>query len=229
MHVITDLTFYLTSIAAVLLLGLAKGGFSGLGMIAIPLMALVVPPLQGAAIVLPILIVQDAVSIWAFRNSWSARPLLFFRPGALIGLGLGALLASRVSNALVELAVSLIAATFVLLYWLRPVPADAPGKPARIGPGLLWGVTGDFTSFIANVGGVPFQAYAVPLRLPPMIFAGTSTMLYALLNWIKLGIFIALSQVSLDNLATSAALFPLAIAATLSGVWLVRRVSPKHF
>jgi uncharacterized membrane protein YfcA len=226
---ITDWTFYFAAIPAVALLGLSKGGFSGLGMISLPLMVMVVPPLQGAAIMLPILIVQDVVSIWAFRKTWSLRPLLIFMPGALIGMGLAALLASRVSNAMVELAVGVIAAMFVVMYWLRRSPADAPGKPAQIGPGLAWGTVGGFTSFLANAGGVPFQAYAVPLRLPPMVFAGTAAVLYGVLNWIKFGFFFAMGQLSSDNLATSAILFPLAIVATLGGVWLVRRVSARHF
>ena len=53
---ITDPLFYLVAIPAVTLLGLGKGGFVGFGMIATPLVALVVQPLEGAAILLPILI-----------------------------------------------------------------------------------------------------------------------------------------------------------------------------
>jgi uncharacterized membrane protein YfcA len=63
-------SFYLFAIPAVLLIGLAKGGFSGLGALGTPLIALAVDPVRGAAILLPILIVQDVVSVTAFRKSW---------------------------------------------------------------------------------------------------------------------------------------------------------------
>jgi hypothetical protein len=53
--VITDPIFYLLAIPAVILLGLGKGGFAGLGMIAVPLLTLRVPILQGAAIILPLM------------------------------------------------------------------------------------------------------------------------------------------------------------------------------
>src|SRR5216117_1555443 len=56
--VFTDPLFVATAFAAVLLVGLAKGGFSGIGMAATPLLALAVPPLQALAILLPILMVQ---------------------------------------------------------------------------------------------------------------------------------------------------------------------------
>ena len=42
--------FVATAFIAVLLLGLAKGGFSGIGMMATPLLAMTMPPLQALAI-----------------------------------------------------------------------------------------------------------------------------------------------------------------------------------
>ena len=53
-HLRSDLL--LVAVPAVTALGLAKGGFSGVGMLATPLLALVMPPLQAAAFLLPILI-----------------------------------------------------------------------------------------------------------------------------------------------------------------------------
>ena len=227
---ITDFTFYLAAVPAVLLLGLAKGGFSGLGMVALPMMALVVPPLQGAAIILPILMAQDVVSLVAFRKTWNREVIIRFMPGALVGLCAGAGLAVYVSDAMVELIVGCLACVFVASYWLKKAPDEtAPPEMASTARGLFWGVISGFTSFIANTGGVPFQAYAVPLRMKPAFFAGTSTVLFFVLNWIKFLMFIGMGQVSADNLATSAAMLPLAVAATFLGVWLVRRVPAKRF
>ena len=69
---ITDPLFYAAAFAAVIFLGLGKGGFSGVGLAATPLLALLVPPVQAVAIVLPILLLQDVVSVWAYRRDWDA-------------------------------------------------------------------------------------------------------------------------------------------------------------
>jgi len=61
--VITDPLFYLLATVAVILLGLSKGGFFGLGVMALPLMSLKVPPLQAAAIILPTVLAQDALTV----------------------------------------------------------------------------------------------------------------------------------------------------------------------
>ena len=49
MNIITEPLFYLFAVPAVIMLGLSKGGFSGIGMVATPLLALIMPPLQAAA------------------------------------------------------------------------------------------------------------------------------------------------------------------------------------
>ena len=82
---------------------------------------------------------------------------------------------------------------------------------------------------IANAGGPPFQIYVLPQRLPRDVFVGTGVLFFALVNWIKVPPYIALGQFTRDNLATSVALFPLAIASTWAGVLLVRRVSGERF
>ena len=60
----SDPAFLIAAFVAVLLVGLAKGGFSGIGMAATPLLALTMPPLKALAILLPTLMMQDVISVW---------------------------------------------------------------------------------------------------------------------------------------------------------------------
>lgn len=221
--------FYAAAVPAVIFVGLSKGGFSGLSLISLPLLALVLPPIRAAAIMLPILIVQDVVSVWAYRRDFDRRIVVILVSGATLGIGIATIFASRVSDAAVLLFVGAIGAGFVLYSWLpRAAHRDAT-QPARIMPGLFWGACCGFTSFLANAGGPPFQVYALPLRLKPQTYAGCQTMVFAVVNLIKLAAFFTLGQVSFENFSISATLFPVAIVATLAGVWLVRRVQTDAF
>ena len=89
---VTQPSFYLAAVPAVILLGLSKGGFAGLSVLGMPLMALTIPPVQAAAITLPILIVQDMVSVWTYRRSWDRANLKILLPGAAAGILLAFLL-----------------------------------------------------------------------------------------------------------------------------------------
>jgi uncharacterized membrane protein YfcA len=146
-----------------------------------------------------------------------------------LGIVIAAITAAYVTDAMVVLGVGLIASGFVLYTWLARQSGREHGSRGSVGAGLFWGGCSGFTSFIANAGGPPFQVYVLPQRLAPQVYAGTMTMVFAAINWLKVGAFFALGQVSLENFSISATLFPLAIAATMAGIWLVRRVSGKAF
>ena len=228
--VITDPLFYAAAIPAVTLLGLAKGGFSGLGMLSLPLMALVVSPVQAAAITLPILIVQDVVSVWAYRYTWDRRNVAILVVGATIGIVTGYLLAAQVSDAAIKLAVGLISIAFAIrrLVLERGGREPMPTK-ADVPRGMFWGWVTGFTSMIAHAGGPPFQIYVMPQRLARDVFVGTGAVLFALINWIKVPPYWALGQFTRENLSTAGALFPVAVLTTFLGVWLVRRVPGERF
>jgi uncharacterized membrane protein YfcA len=229
---ITDPIFYLLAVPAVILLGLAKGGFAGIGVIAVPLMALAVSPVLAASITLPILIVQDVVSVWAFRRSWSGKILALMLPSAAVGIFGGFALAAYVRPAAVELAVGVISIAFAIQrLWVEraraPVVEARPeGLPWR---GVLAGAAAGFTSQISHAGGPPFQMYVLPKRLPRDNFIGTSALFFAAVNWMKVPAYLALGQFTRQALTTAAVLLPLAIGSTYAGVWLVRRVPAEQF
>jgi uncharacterized protein len=224
-----DWTFYLAAVPAVFLLGLSKGGFSGLSSLAMPLLVLVISPVRAAAILLPILIAQDWVSVWAFRRDFNTRNLAIMIPGAVVGIAAGWLLAARVDEAAVRLAVGVISISFVVFMLLRDRIRGDAAATADVGPGLFWGALAGFTSFVSHAGGPPMMVYVLPQKLSPRVFAGTSTMFFASVNILKVPPYFALGQFSRDNLGVSVTLLPLAIVATLSGVWLVRRVPADRF
>jgi uncharacterized membrane protein YfcA len=226
---LSDWSFYLAAVPAVILVGLSKGGFSGLSALAMPLLSLAISPVRAAAIMLPILIVQDWVSVWAFRREFDARNLIILIPASLIGVGAGWLLAAHVSEALVRLAVGMISIGFVIFMIVR-LRGGAP-KPSRpkTAPGVFWGALAGFTSFVSHAGAPPFQVYVMPQGLAPRQFAGTAVMFFAAVNLLKVPPYFALGQFSRQNLIAAASLFPLAIVATLAGVWLVRRVPADRF
>lgn len=226
---ITDPLFYLVAVPAVILYGLSKGGFSGVAILSTPLMALVVSPLQAAAILLPVLMVQDVVTVWSYRRTWDARTLLHLAPGALAGILAGYLFASAVSDATVRILVGLIAIGFCLDHWLRSPARRAVVRNHSWLSGTVLGAISGYTSFVIHVGGPPFNMYAIPRGLTRDTFVGTAALFFAAVNLVKVPPFLALGVLTPGVLATAAMLFPLAVVANLAGIWLVRRVPVELF
>lgn len=238
---IDDPLFYAAAIPAVILTGLSKGGFGGaFGFAAVPLMALVISPVQAAGLMLPILLVMDVVAVWSYRRSFDRRVLRDMLPGMVAGTGLGWATASLVSDDVVRLIVGLIALAFVARVILqgrahrrhaRATGSDLGPPPAQpsLGAASVWGVLAGYTSFVAHAGGPPFQTYVVPLRLNPVIYAGTSAVLFGIINAVKVVPYAALGQFDTQNLTTAGLLAPLAVVSTWWGVKLVRGLNEKLF
>lgn len=227
---IHDPTFYLLAAPAVILLGLSKGGLAGVGSLSLPMMVLVIDPVQAAAIMLPILIAQDIVGVWSFRRHLDWYVLGWTLPGATLGILIGYLFAARVSATAVMTLVGSISIAFgAYRLWLRrhSMPTASASSPGWTGS--LAGVASGFTSQIAHAGAPPFQLWVMPRRMQRDTLIGTSAVYFAAINWIKVPAFAALGQFTATNLLTAAALLPVAVVATFAGVWLVRRIDGERF
>ena len=227
MTIITDPLFYLLAVPAIIALGLGKGGFAGVGMISTPLLALSVPPLQAAAILLPILLCQDAISAWVYRREWSAWNLKVLLPGSVIGVGAAWVFAAYVPDGYVALAVGVTGICFVAYIFFARVPAKPPAPNAAAG--MFWGALAGFTSTIIQVGAPPYQVHMLPQRLDKLTLIGTTIIFFALVNVMKIVPYFALGQFSPRTLATSALLLPLAVASNFLGLWLARRTPTELF
>ena len=226
LNVIADPWFYAVAVPAVLLMGLAKSGFaSGFGALATPVLAIAVPVPQAAAIMLPLLLVMDAVGLqqlWPHRDRALLRLLL---PAGLAGTVVGTLLFGVFSTR----AVSAVVGGLTLLFLAQRLffPPRADDRPASKALGRVLGVAAGFTSFVAHAGGPPVSAYLLPLRLKPLVFAATTAVFFAAVNLSKWIPYAWLGLIDLRNMSTSLVLLPLAIATNALGFWLVR-VTPTE-
>lgn len=229
MTIIADPLFYALAIPAVIALGLSKGGFAGMGQMSTPMLAIIMPPLEAAAILLPIMLVQDANAVWVYRKDWNGRIVAIFVSGSLIGIGVAWWLASYISDAAVRIFIGVFTIAFVAysIVGMLRVPRE-PGRPA-VGAGVFWGALSGFTSTICQAGSPPYQMYALRMQLPKMTFVGTTAVTFALINAIKVGPYFALGNFTTKGLGTSLVLLPLAIAANWLGFWLVRVTPQERF
>lgn len=220
--------FWIAAGLAALLVGLSKGGLPVVGMLAVPVLALAVPPVAAAGLLLPVYVASDMIGLYAYRHAFDRRVLAILAPAAVLGIGLGWLTAAAVPERLVTGIVGAIGLAFALslLFGRRP---EGAGRPARVGPGIFWGAVTGYTSFVSHAGAPPYQVYVLPLGLDKTVFAGTTTVFFAFVNAAKLVPYWALGQLSAGNLAHAAVLSVPAMAAVAAGVGLVRVLPERLF
>jgi uncharacterized membrane protein YfcA len=229
---IADPLFYAIAVPAVLIVGISKGGVAGgLGSVSVPMIAMVISPIQAAAIMLPILCLMDLFGLYAYRGVWDRRNLVLMLPGALAGIVLGTLTFRYLRDDGVRLIVGFVAIGFVLYRWLgQYVLRRAADHRTEPGPaGLFWACLSGFTSFVAHAGGPPIHVYLLPQRIDKTLYVGTLVVFFTAVNYTKLVPYGLLGQLSAGNLGTALILSPLAPLGIWMGVRFHKLLSESLF
>ena len=218
---LTDPWFYIVSVPAVLLYGIAKGGFGGaVAILAVPLMSLTMPPTQAAAILLPILVVMDLLVVKTYWGTFDRRALAVLLPGAVVGVALGFFTVDAMSEDYLRIMIGALALLFGLQFMVQSHHNEK--RAHSTSTGALFGALAGFTSFSIHAGGPPVTIYLLPRGLSPLLFAGTAGIFFAVVNALKVVPYYLLGQFNAENLLYSAILVPLAPVGVKVGHTLVK-------
>ena len=221
---------YVAVIIAVLgfMIGLAKGGFGGLGALLTPILALVLPVAQAVGVLLPMLMVGDVFAVYMYWKEWDFDLVKRMLPAGIIGAIAGTALLSWLPPDGLRIVLGifvlvLVAYKFVsdriqaVRYESKPWHAPAAGLLAGVASGMF------------NNGGPAFSSYLLLQKLRARPFIATSAIYFALLNIIKVPGFLYTGVLNVPLLLSLWWVF-LFIPI---GIWVARitltRLSPLAF
>lgn len=217
--------------AAAFLLGVAKGGLSGLGPMLTLLVAAAVPTSVAIGVLLPLLMIGDGFALWAHWGHWDRAILRRLLPGGLIGVAIASFFLRSLSETALRLFLAAITIAFVLYRLAEPRLRERSRRSGPIDP--RWaGVAGSaagITSTIAHVGGPPVSMYLLTAKVSPRPFVATAAVFFFIVNWLKVPGYIGAGLFEVDllvSLAPTALLIPPGIVA---GRWFVTHVPQRIF
>jgi len=227
---IPDNTFYALAAFAVLIIGISKSGFgTGLGVLGVPLMALVIPPSQAAAILLPLHCILGIINVVHYRTLFDRKTISILLPAALLGIVIGALSFRFMSDAHIRVLLGIISVIFAANYLVGlKNKGYKKSKPTKF-HGNLWGTIAGFTSFSVHAGALPLNIYLIPQRMDKSVFVGTSVVLFTILNFVKLIPYALLGQLNGSNLLISLSLIPIIPLGFGMGIFFHKRVNERQF
>lgn len=224
-----SIEFMAVAALVVFIVGLSKSGLaSGLGSLAVPLLALFLPPLVAAAILLPLLSTIDTVVIWKYWHKIRKDLTLMCLPAALLGVGMASLSIGAFDPAWVKLIVAVIALWFCTLYFLAPLMPRVRVELGLKSTLFLGGLAG-FASFFSHSGGPPMRALLLR-RLPDKsVYVGTFGAIFGAINGMKLVSYAALGQFTSQTLTASLLLSPFVILGIVAGLKLHQIINQALF
>jgi len=229
--------FALAALAAVLI-GVAKTGVPGFGILAVPIMVLAVGDARHAAgWLLPLLCVADLAAIAVYRRHAQGRRLIGLAPWVLAGMGVGALTLAAPERSL-RLLVAAIVIVMIGLRWLRArgaagpdaAPPAQPAQPAdRWWQSAGYGASAGFATTVANAAGPVMNLYLLARRLPKHEFVATGAWFFFAVNLAKLPIYAGHALIDRRSLTFDLALVPAVLVGALVGRVVLARIPQATF
>ena len=227
----TEPLFIALAIVAVVFAGISKGGFgSGAAFAATPLLALVVEPGVALGIMLPLLMLIDAVTLRPYWRQWSWPDAKLLIVGGVPGGILGILLWQVAPADVFRVLIGGIALAFVAwqLFGKRMLVAStAREMPPSVG--FLTGIVSGFTSFISHAGGPPVAVYLLGRGLSKTTYQATTVLVFWAVNIVKAVPYAVIGIFTAETIMATLWLAPFALLGAWLGVKAHRLVPERLF
>jgi len=212
-----------------LLLGMAKTGVHGAGMLSVPLLAIVFGGKSSSGLMLPMLLVADVFGVFYYHRHASFQQLKILFPWAALGIIAGSVAGNYIDDGVFRVIMAAtIFSSLAIMIWM-----ELGGRekiPDSIYLGMLAGFLGGFTSMIGNLAGTVMAVYFLSMRLPKNNFIGTTAWFFMVMNWFKVPFHIWMwHTINRDSWVTALVLTPVILMGAFAGIGLVKKMSDKTY
>jgi uncharacterized protein len=229
MYDLTPVEWTLSALAAICI-GMAKAGFGGLGMLAILVMARVLPPRESTGAILPMLILADVFAVNIYRQHAKGSLVLRMVPPALAGIVSGWLLMPHIPVQKFGLLIGWLTVALIVLVLVQKFFPRLMTLAVEH-PGIAWpfGWLAGSTTMLANAAGPVMTIYLLACRLPKFQFVGTAAWFFFVINMLKVPFSASLGLINGASLKLNLFLAPGVIAGIFAGRWLLGKINQAVF
>jgi uncharacterized protein len=207
-----------------LLIGMAKAGVAGTGILFVPLMAHAFGGMASTGIVLPMLIVADIYAVKHYHRHAERRYLVAIMPWALVGILIGVAVGKSVSPEGFRIILAMTVLVCIVTMIWRDLKRDKTIPQTRWFA-VLTGLAGGFATMIGNTAGPILAVYLLAMRIPKNRFIGTAAWFFLLVNLFKVPLHIFVWRtITLQTLMIDLLLVPVILLGVYLGIRLVRLI-----
>jgi len=219
-----------------LVVGMSKCGLAGLGTVAVPLMAMVLPAKASTGVMLPVLIIGDAMGVAHFNRHANWKLLMKLMPPALAGIVIGFWLMKQpwLDDRIIRKSIGVIVLILCFITMLRSKYNFSFGESngtdfTTVSVAIVFGIIAGVTTMVANAAGPITMIYLLAMKLPKDEFIGTSAWYFIVLNWIKVPFMINLGLINPESLCFDFKLAPAILVGGILGIILTGYLSEKSY
>jgi uncharacterized membrane protein YfcA len=213
-----------------LLIGMAKAGLAGCGLMSVLLFANAFGAKTSTGVVLPLLITADFMGYYLLRGGGKWRQIIPLVPPAIAGIVIGWWLLDRLDNHVARITIGWIILALVLLKlvidWKREQLKEMHKHPLFTG---AMGVLAGAVTMLANAAGPVMTVYLLAKRFEKSEYLGVFTRFFLFINLVKVPFSANIGLINGPSLVTNLVLLPAVVLGAVIGWRVVKVMSQRVF
>ncbi|MCK5736312.1 MAG: sulfite exporter TauE/SafE family protein [Spirochaetaceae bacterium] len=216
--------------AVALFVGISKTGLPGIGIIIVPLLAMIFPSRMSTGLLLPILAMADVFAVAYYRRHADWKIILRLLPWALLGIGVGTIVVRYLNDEIMRpLIGSIILVLLVLNYFRQRFWTREDQIPSHWAFAAIMGLAAGLTTQLANAAGPIMVIYLLSMRLEKDKYIGTGAWYFLILNWLKIPLFILDGRITIESVKADLVTLPLIAVGAFLGILILKKIPLKWF
>jgi uncharacterized membrane protein YfcA len=225
-----DLFGWVVVAVCAVMVGTTKTGMPGLGILIVPLMALVLPTRKSTGILLGILILADLFAITYHRRNARWGHVLRLLPAAFAGIVAGYFGLKFVNDQQLKPIIGGIVLVMLSVnYWRGRARGEDVPVPTQWWFAVALGFMAGVTTMMANAAGPVMIIYLLAMRLPKVEFVGTGAWFFFVVNWLKVPFSANLDLMTAETVKLNLMLLPFIAIGAVAGIFLLKRIPQRIF
>jgi uncharacterized membrane protein YfcA len=222
-----DLFGWVVVASCAVMVGISKTGLPGMGILFVPLMAMVIPAKQSTGAVLGILILADVFAVSYYHRSAMWRHIIRLIPATLVGIVAGYFVMKVISDSQLKPIIGVIVVAMLAVNWWRNRRGE--DVPTEWWFAEVIGFFAGLTTMMANAAGPVMIVYLLAMRLPKVEFVGTSAWFFFIVNWLKVPFSMHLGLINIESIKLGFIMLPFIIIGAVLGIVALKKMPQKVF
>lgn len=213
-----------------MLIGIAKAGVKGVGMLAVPILAVIFGGKLSAGLLLPILSMADIFAVSYYNKHASWKHVWRILPAALFGVLVAVAVGYYLSDAWFKNLIGI----FVIGSIIIMVIQERSGLPESLTESLIFGsifgFLGGFTTMIGNAAGPILTVYLLAMHLPKNSFIGTGAWFFLIINLFKIPFHVFVwKTITWSSFSLNLLALPAIAIGVFIGIKIIKLLPEKAF
>jgi hypothetical protein len=212
------------------MVGISKTSLPGVGILVVPMLALLFPAKASTGLLLPMLAFADLFAVAYYHRHAQWKHIFRLLPPALVGIAIGSIIIRHIDNTQLKPIIGIIVLSMLALnYWRNKRAGSESRIPTHWSFALAIGLFAGITTQLANAAGPIMVIYLLAMKFDKSRFIGTAAWFFLILNWLKIPLFVWDSRITLESVKIDILMFPMVVLGAVAGVFILKRIPQKWF